>query len=69
MKQESIKRMNELYHLHKQGKISEEEEREWKALKQEYIDSFKASLVGQLNNTYIVDEKGNKHKLQRKADK
>ncbi|MBQ2774656.1 MAG: DUF896 domain-containing protein [Clostridia bacterium] len=69
MKEESIKRMNELYHLHKQGKLSAEEECEWKALKQEYIDSFKASLVGQLNNTYIVDEKGNKHKLQRKADK
>ncbi len=69
MKEESIKRMNDLYHMHKQGKLSEAEEEEWKALKQEYIASFKASLVGQLNNTYIVDEKGNKHKLQRKADK
>lgn len=31
-----------------------------------YIDSVKASLVGQLEHTYIVDEKGNKRKLPRK---
>ena len=31
-----------------------------------YIDAMKASLTGHLDNTYIVDEKGNKHKLQKK---
>ena len=35
-------------------------------LRREYIDSFKASLVGQLENTYIIDEKGNKRKVQKK---
>ena len=35
-------------------------------LRRAYIDSFKESLVGQLENTYIVDDKGNKKKVQRK---
>ena len=29
---------------------------------------MKASLIGQLENTYIVDEKGNKRKLRNLAD-
>ena len=49
--------------------LTQEETQEWMALKREYIDSFKANLVGQLNNTYVVDEKGNKRKLERKAGK
>lgn len=69
MKQEKVQRMNALYHKHTDGTITPEENQEWIALKREYIDSFKANLVGQLNNTYIVDEKGNKKKLQRKAGK
>ncbi|MDE5604526.1 MAG: DUF896 domain-containing protein, partial [Eubacterium sp.] len=36
-------------------------------LRRIYIDSFKESLVGQLENTYIVDEKGNKKKVTRKS--
>ena len=69
MKKEKIDRMNSLYHKHKDGTITPEETTEWLALKREYIDSFKANLVGQLNNTYVVDEKGNKRKLERKAGK
>ena len=33
------------------------------------VDSFKASLVSQLETTYIVDEKGNKKKVTRKGKK
>ena len=36
------------------------------ALRQEYIASVRASLVGQLENTYIVDENGNKKKVKKK---
>lgn len=68
MKEERIKHMNELYHLSQERDLSPEEFEEYNALRQEYIASFRASLVGQLDNTYIVDEKGNKRKLQRKAD-
>ena len=69
MKEEKIKHMNELYHLSQERHLSPEEFEEYNALRQEYIASFRASLVGQLDNTYIVDEKGNKRKLQRKAGK
>ena len=68
MKKEEIKRMNDLYHLSQERNLSEDEYNEWSDLKQKYIADFKASLTGQLDNTYIIDEKGNKHKLQRKAD-
>ncbi len=67
MTQEKINRINELAHKSKteQG-LTEEEKKEQAALRREYIDSVKASLVGQLENTYIVDEKGNKRKVERK---
>ena len=42
--------------------MTEEEKAEQAVLRREYIDSFKRSLTGQLDNMYIVDEKGNKTK-------
>lgn len=66
MTQEKINRINELAHKSKTVGLTEDEKAEQAVLRREYIDSFKASLVGQLENTYIVDEKGNKKKVQRK---
>lgn len=66
MTQEKIDRINELARLAKERELTAEEALEREALRREYIDSVKASLVGQLNNTYIVDEKGNKTPLNRK---
>ena len=66
MTQEKINRINELAHKSKTVGLTESEKAEQAVLRREYIDSFKASLVGQLENTYIVDEKGNKKKVQRK---
>lgn len=66
MTQEKINRINELAHKSKDVGLTEEEKIEQAALRREYIDSFKASLIGQLENTYIVDEKGNKRKVERK---
>lgn len=66
MTQEKINRINELAHKAKESGLTDAEKAEQQALRREYIDSFKASLVGQLENTYIVDEKGNKRKVQRK---
>ena len=43
-----------------------EETTERDKLRRIYIDSVKASLVGQLENTYLVDPDGSKHKLQHK---
>lgn len=70
MTQEKINRINELARKAKTPEgLTEEELKERDILRREYIDSFKASLVGQLENTYIVDEKGNKTKVTRKPKK
>lgn len=61
-----IARINELAHKAKQGPLTPEELAERDKLRRIYIDAYKASLIGQLENTYIVDEKGNKRKLQKK---
>lgn len=65
--QAQIDRINELARKAKTEGLTEEEIKERDFLRRAYIDSFKASLVGQLENTYIVDEKGNKKKVQRKG--
>ena len=46
--------------------LTQAEKEEQAVLRREYIDSYKASLIGQLDNTYIVDKNGNKRKLERK---
>ncbi|MDE5973715.1 MAG: DUF896 domain-containing protein [Eubacterium sp.] len=66
MTQEKINRINELAHKSKTTGLTDDEKQEQAVLRREYIDSFKASLVGQLENTYIIDEKGNKRKVQKK---
>lgn len=70
MTQEKIDRINELARKSKTPEgLTEEEKAEQQVLRREYIDSFKMSLIGQLENTYIVDEKGNKTKVTRKEKK
>ena len=66
MTQEKINRINELAHKSKTVGLTDEEKQEQAGLRREYIDAFKASLIGQLENTYIIDEKGNKRKVQKK---
>ena len=67
MTEEKIARINELARRVKAGEtLSPEELEERAALRKEYIDSVKASLVGNLEKTYLVDEKGNKVKLPKK---
>ena len=65
--QAQIDRINELARKAKTPEgLTKEEIKERDILRRAYIDSFKESLVGQLENTYIVDDKGNKKKVQRK---
>ncbi len=66
MEQKKIDRINELARKAKAEGLTEEETKERDLLRREYIDSFKASLVANLENTYIVDEKGNKTKVKKK---
>ena len=66
MKQERIDRINELARKAKAEGLTEEELAERDVLRREYIDSVKAALCSHLDNTYIVDEKGNKRPLRKK---
>ena len=61
--QEQIKRINELSRKSKAEGLTESEQAKLREL---YVSSFKENLVAQLNNTYIVDEKGNKKKVEKK---
>ena len=67
--QEQINRINEPAKKSKTPDgLTPEEKEEQAVLRRAYIDSFKASLVANLENTYIVDEKGNKTKVKRNPD-
>lgn len=63
---EVIARINELAAKAKTVGLTEEETQERDKLRRIYIDSHKASLVGQLENTYIVYPDGSKKKVERK---
>ena len=64
-----IDRINELARKAKAEGLSEEEILERDRLRREYVAAFRENLGAQLEATYIVDAKGNKHKLQSKAEK
>ena len=61
-----IARINELAAKNKAEGLTPEELAERDKLRRIYIDSVKASLTGQLDNTYIVRPDGSKEKIQRK---
>lgn len=66
MDEKKIARINEFARRIKAGEtLSPEELAERDALRREYIDSVKASLVGHLDNTYIVDTDGTRQKLKK----
>ena len=65
---EVIARINELAKKAKTECLTEEEIVERDKLRRIYIDSVKASLTGQLDNTYIVHPDGSKTKLNKKSD-
>lgn len=61
-----IARINELAKKAKTEGLSADEIAERDKLRRIYIDSVKASLTGQLDNTYIVSPDGTKRKLEKK---
>ena len=63
---EVIARINQLAHIARERELTQEETAERAALRRIYIDSVKANLVGQLDNTYILQPDGTKKKIQRK---
>ena len=69
MEQSKIDRINELARKSKVQELSEEEKEEQRILRAEYVASFKASLVGQLENTTILRPDGTKEKITKKSKK
>ncbi len=61
-----IARINVLAAKAKAEGLTPEETAERDKLRRIYIDSVKASLTGQLDNTYIVRPDGSKTKLEKK---
>lgn len=67
MTQEKIDRINFLARKQRSEGLTEEEKQEQFVLRREYIDSFKNSLISQLENTYIVEPDGTKRKVESQA--
>ena len=66
MDQKQIDRINELAHKAKTVGLKPEEDAERAQLRRLYLAAVKRNLTAQLDNTWVVDEQGNKHKLQKK---
>lgn len=58
MDDKTIARINELYHKSKAEGLTESEKKEQQILRREYVDAFKRSLRGQLNNISIKETDG-----------
>jgi len=63
---ELIKRINYLYHKSKTEGLTEEEKKEQAELRKEYVKGFRQGMANTLENVYIMDEKGNKKKIEKK---
>lgn len=67
MEKEKIDRINELAKKAKGPEgLTHEEADEQHALRQEFLDEIRQSVIGTLENTYVEDEHGNRTKLRRK---
>ena len=68
MDEKKIKRINELAKKAKsEAGLTPEEMVERDLLRQEYIAAYRNNLVAQLENTYIVEPDGTRHKLGKKS--
>lgn len=70
MTENAIQRINELAQKSRTAEgLTEAEKQEQARLRQEYVAGFRNSLKSQLDNTVIVDEKGNRTALKDKFKK
>lgn len=63
---ELIKRINELYAKSKGEGLTDAEKSEQAELRQKYIKAFRQGMVNTMENVYIVDENGNKKKVEKR---
>ncbi len=64
MEQAKIDRINELARLSKQRELTPSELEERAALRTEYINDFRASMTGILDNSVIVRPDGSREKVK-----
>ncbi len=70
MLSEKIERINQLARKSKTAEgLTEQEKAEQQQLRKEYIAEWRLGLIQTLDNTYVVDEKGNKRKIEKKGQK
>lgn len=70
MDQKKIDRINALARKAKTPEgLTPEEKQEQALLRREYIDSVVGNLARELDNTWVVDEHGNKRKLRKKGER
>ncbi len=69
MDQKRIDRISELTRLARRRPLTDEEQAERAALRQEYINAFKASLTGQLEHTVILYPDGTRKEVGHKPRK
>ena len=65
MEQKKIDRINELAKTAKLRPLTKEELSERDALRREYIDAMKASLIRRLDNTVIIRPDGTHQRLKK----
>ena len=69
MLEEKLLRINELAKKSKTPEgLTDEEKAEQQQLRQEYIAEWRQGVTQVLDNTYVMDEHGNKRKLEKKED-
>ena len=66
MEQSKIDRINQLAGKKKTVGLTKEETEEQALLRKEYIEAFKASLVGQIESIRIIEPDGTKRKVKKK---
>lgn len=67
MLEEKLLRINELAKKAKTPEgLTDEEKAEQQLLRQEYIAEWRQGVTQVLDNTYVMDEHGNKRKLEKK---
>lgn len=61
-----LKRINFLAKKSREEGLTQEEMQEQAKLRQEYIKKFRQGMENTLSNVYIMDENGNKRKVEKK---
>ena len=69
MMEDVIARINELAKKAKAEGLTPAERSERDGLRRIYLDAIRENLTAQLENTYVVDAQGNRHKLQKKGQR